>query len=499
MEEQSGTKNGIKRLLKHFSPFHLDVEGTGVVIPEQVHKSMHYSISEGALAGVMAVFTGGVVLTGLALALGANEFVIGLIAGIQAGANLFQLRAYRRLERSGKRKSMAVMFATVSRLVWVFVAVLLLISWDGFHAYRLWLFILLYAASAVLGIYSAVPWVSWLVDLVPEKVRGRFFAQRNLAAGAVGVILGIGAGKFIDFWNEHSIGPATTAFAILIGVGLIFGFRAVQKQRMMYDPPFPHHGSRMTFWETLRDPFRNHNFRRLFYFRIAFDFSMGVAGTFYGVYMLTQANLSFTFVAAMAMITTLMNFIALKPWGRILDRFGNKPVLQICVTGKILFAFLWLFTSPETLWLYPIIHLFGVFDAGIAVAIPNLVYKTAPVERRSNYIAVDGTVVGIAATIAPLIGGGLAMAFADQQISFGLGGWRQFHLLFMLALLLRIVAMRLLSHVQESDAKRVVHVIRVISPVTGIDMFEGFQQVLHSVSAPARYVIERLVDRTKSD
>lgn len=58
MEEQSGNKNGIKNLIKHLSPFHLDVEGTGAVIPEQVHRSMQYSISEGALAGVTAVFTG---------------------------------------------------------------------------------------------------------------------------------------------------------------------------------------------------------------------------------------------------------------------------------------------------------------------------------------------------------------------------------------------------------------------------------------------------------
>lgn len=488
-----------KQLARRLSPFHFDVQHDEEGIPDNVGKSLQNSIVEGALAGVMAVFTGGVILTGLGLALGANDFIIGVIASIQAGANLFQIRAYRRLERSGNRKSMAVSFAALSRLLWLVIALLILIPSDGYRPYRLGLFTVLYALSSVLGIYSAVPWVSWLVDLVPEKVRGRFFAQRNLAAGVVGVVLGIGAGKFIDVWNEYSIGPATAGFAILISVGLVFGFRAVQMQRMMYDPPFPQQASQMTFWETLRDPFRNANFRRLFYFRVAFDLSTGVAGTFYGVYMLTQANLSFAFVSAMAMITTLTSFIALKPWGRVLDQFGNKPVLQICVVGKILFALLWLFTSPESLWLYPVIHMFGVFDAGVAVAIPNLVYKTAPVERRSNYIAVDGTVVGIAATIAPLIGGGLAVVFTDFHFSFKLGEWRHFHFLFMLALLLRIVALRLLSYVRETDAKRVVHVIGIISPVTGIDMFEGFRQVLHSVRAPARYVIERLVDRTKPD
>lgn len=492
------SEHGIKNLFRSFSPFHFDVEGSGAAIPVHVHRSMEYAVSEGALAGVMAVFTGGVILTGLALALGANDFLIGVIASVQAATNLFQLRAFRRLERRGDRKSMAVMFATLSRLVWVVIGILILIPSESFRPYRLGFFILLYASSTILGVYSGVPWVSWLVDLVPEKVRGRFFAARNLAAGAVGVILGIGAGKFIDFWNENDVGPATAPFAILICAGLGFGFWAVQMQRKMYDPPFPHRGSRMTFWETFREPFRNPNFKRLFYFRIAFDFSTGVAGTFYGVYMLTQANLSFTFVSSMAMITTLMNFVALKPWGRILDRFGNKPVIQICVVGKILFAFLWLFTSPETIWLFVVIHLFGVFDAGLTLAIPNLVYKTAPLEKRANYIAVDGTAVGIAVTIAPLVGGGLAIALAQSHVSFGFIQWQHFHFLFLAALMLRVVALRLLSYVQEAEAQRAVHVIKVIRPVIGIDMFEGFQQVLHSVSAPARYVIERLVDRNKS-
>jgi MFS family permease len=460
---------------------------------------MQYAVTEGALAGVMAVFTGGVVLTGLALALGASDFLIGVIAAIQAGANLFQLRAFRHLERTGQRKSIAVRFAAFSRLVWVVIALLTLIPGEGFQPYRFGLFIVLYALSTILGIYSAVPWVSWLVDLVPEKVRGRFFAQRNLAAGAVGVILGIGAGKFIDFWNDYDLGPAPTAFAILVGVGLVFGFRAVQMQQKMFDPPFPQPASRLTFWESLKDPFRNINFRRLFLFRVMFDLSTGVAGTFYGVYMLTQENLSFTFVAAMVMIATLMNFLALAPLGRLIDRFGNTPVLKICVAGKIAFASLWLFTSPETFWLYVIIHLLGVFDAGTAVAIPNLVYKTAPVEKRANYIAVDGTVVGVAATVAPLIGGSLAVVFAHWQLSLGVFQWQHFHFLFLLALLLRVGAFRLLSGVQEPEAGTVTHVISVINPIRSIDLSEGFQQVLHSVIAPARYVVERLVDRRKGD
>jgi MFS family permease len=210
--------------------------------------------------------------------------------------------------------------------------------------------------------------------------------------------------------------------------------------------------------------------------------------------MLAQVGLSFTFVSAMAMLATLTNLLALKPWGKILDKFGNKPILYICAVGKFVFAFLWIFTTPTSFGLYIFLHLLGVFDAGNAIAIPNLVYKLAPANRRANYIAVDGTVVGIAATVAPLIGGGLALVFADWRFSVGNWHWAHFHFLFLTAALLRIGMFFTLRRVREPESKSLAHVIRVIRPIRSIDIFEGFQEALHSLLAPARYVIDKLVE-----
>jgi len=447
----------------------------------------------------MSVFTGGVVLTGFALALGANAFVIGLIAAIQVGANLLQVRAFRSLERNGNRKAMAIKFAATSRLVWILIGGLAFINFEPFVSYRIWLLLILIAFASGLGIFSLVPWISWLVDMVPQKVRGRFFAQRNLSAGAVGVVLGVAAGKFIDWWNAREIGPATHGFVVLIFAGVVFGLWAAAIINKMYDPPFTKPASQLTFWQSLQIPFRDPNFRRLFYFRINYDLSMGIAGAFYGVYMLQQVGLSFTFVSAMAMLATLTNLLALKPWGKFLDKFGNKPILYICMIGKTVFALLRIFTTPNTFWLYMVIHLFGVFDAGNAIAIPNLVFKIAPADRRANYIAVDGTVVGIAAMIAPLIGGGLALVFAGWSITLGNFHWAHFHFLFFLAALLRVGTFFALRYVREPEAKSVAHVISVIRPIRSLDIFEGFQQALHSLFAPAKYVIEKLVERPREN
>ncbi|MBI3578895.1 MAG: MFS transporter [Ignavibacteriales bacterium] len=486
----------ISLMLKDLSPFHFDVRKSEPDVPEEVHRSLQYAVTEGALAGIMAVFIGGVVLTGLALALGANDFVIGVIAAIQAGANLLQIRAFHTLERRGHRRRMAVKFAAACRLMWVPICALIFITVEPFASYRIWIFLVLFALSVGLGVFSFVPWVAWLVELVPQRIRGRFFAQRNLAAGAVGVVFGIGAGKFIDVWNEQTVGPPEYAFAVLIVFGMIFGFWAVATQNKMYEPPFPQPKSPLTFLESLKAPFSDINFRRVFYFRMFYDLSLGMAGTFYGVYMLTQVGLSFTFVSAMVLVSTLANLLSLKMWGRMLDTYGNKPVLYICLIGKFVFAALWLFTSATTFWLYIIIHLFGIFDAGNSVAVPNLVYKIAPAERRANYITVDGTVVGIAATVAPLIGGSLAVLCSHWSVELGGFHLAHFHFLFLASVGMRAVTFYFLKKVQETESASLAQVISVIEPIRSINVFEGFQFALRTLAAPARFVMKKLAPKS---
>lgn len=495
--ELAGEARKVVAILRDLSPFHFDIRSSEQGVPDQIHRSMQLAVSEGALTGIMATMIGGVVLTGLALALGANEFMIGLIAAIQAGANLLQMRAYQYLEKTGERKRMTVRFATASRAVWIAIIFLLFFNQDAFATVRVWIFIVLFAVSAGFGVTSAVAWVSWLVDLVPQKARGRFFAQRNLAAGAVAVILGIGAGKFIDFWKESGLGPEPYAFVILLAIGLIFGFWAVAVQNRMYDPPFKKPHIQSTFWEALRRPFNDPVFRRVFSFRIFYDLSLGSAGTFFSVYMLTQMGMSFTFVSAMTMVTTLTNLLSLRFWGRIVDTYGNKPILYICLAGKLVFALLWLFTTPDTFLLFVIIHCFGVFDGGNVVAIPNLVYKIAPAERRANYITVDGTIVGIAATVAPLLGGSLAVLFSGWSLDLGIVQWSHFHFLFIISIILRFATFWFLRKVEEPEAAGVTEVISVVRPVRSIDIYKGFELALNVVIAPAKFVVRRMSGRRK--
>jgi MFS family permease len=83
---------------------------------------------------------------------------------------------------------------------------------------------------------------------------------------------------------------------------------------------------------------------------------------------------------------------------------------------------LWPFTLlPErhflTIPLVVMIHvLAGMATAGVAISAGNIALKLAPYGRATSYLALNGVVSGVAATIAPLLAGAVADWFADKQM-----------------------------------------------------------------------------------
>jgi MFS family permease len=457
-----------------------------------VAKSITRTFLESSVSGVMGVFTGGIVLTGFALALGANDFIFGLLTAIPVGANLFQIQASRILERTGKRRLLVLRFAVAHRLLWVIAALVPFLPLGPWAHYRIWVFLFVFSIASLSGLFSAVPFTSWLIDLVPERIRGRFSAFRMFMAGTVGIVLGIGAGKFIDFWKDIHLADEIVAFSLLMIIGAGFGLWSVSILSKLHHPQFAKLGTHESFFHSLREPFLNSKYRKLFVFRVITDLSAGVAAPFFGVYMLATAKLGFTFVATLATISTLASLLTLPTWGRLCDHYGYKPVIAICAGGKALFVVLWLFTSPSTVWLYVLIHILGAFDAGLGIAVQNLIYKTVPSDRRALYIAVDGSVVGVAATLAPLLGGILAGLLQNMQVSVGSLSIEHFKFLFLLSFVIRLVSIPLLRRVPEPKAARPVDVIRVLLPFRDIDIFEGFQQMVQLFLAPVRFVRDRV-------
>jgi MFS family permease len=113
-------------------------------------------------------------------------------------------------------------------------------------------------------------------------------------------------------------------------------------------------------------------------------------------------------------------------WGLLADRFSNKSVLALAGPFFILTIAIWPFTTmPErhflTIPLLLIIHtLAGMSTAGVTLCTGNIALKLAPHGKATSYLAVNALVSGVAATLAPILGGLMATLLDAERLSLTL-------------------------------------------------------------------------------
>jgi MFS family permease len=399
-------------------------------------------IWEGSLATGFQTCTSGTILIGFALWLGATPFHIGLLTSLPAFAALAQLLAPYFTERQGQRKRLMMVMAGGQRVLWLAVAALpflVLPSGTGIA-----LLIAVVTIAAMLGAVGAVPWLSWMADLVPKEMRGRYFASRNLIMGTVGLILGPLVGLFLDLWQGWAGNDSPVRFVIIFTAGAVVGLLAVWLLRFIAEPPMAQ-GSGDSLLHQLVLPWKNASFRRLIVFRGYYIFMVNLAGPFFVVYYLQGLGLNFGTVYVLQTLGLLSMLVALQWWGRLCDRWGPRRVLLVNTIGKGIYPLFYVGMavsatgSPTVLtWLL----LFAaqvscLFEGGMELAANNLQLNMAPREHNTAYLATYAAVFSLCSAISPLIGGAL-LSQPATHMTLGPADLTGFQMLFLVSGLLRL-------------------------------------------------------------
>ena len=386
--------------------------------PEQ-QRGLRALLYDGMCSQVMGVFTGGAFLVGFAVLLGASNTVIGLFAAVGPFTQILQIPSIFLVERVRMRKAMVVISSLAGRVVWLFVAAL---PWVAPAPARIPLLVLSMVMFFGLGSISGCAFNSWMRDFIPEKIMGSYFARRMAISIALGAILSLIAGVGIDIAKTW-FGAEMFGYSILFLVGGAFGLAGAGFLARIPEPRMRPAGAEQGVMSVLAGPFRDTNFRRLLFFLGAWNFAMNFAGPFFVVYMLGRLGMSMTWILALSVISQLVNVLFLRLWGKLADRFSNKSVLAASGPLVIVGIVLWIFTTmPErhvlTVPLLILIHaLGGMSTAGVGLCAGNIALKAAPKGQATAYLATNALVSGLAATVAPILGGLAADFFAHQELS----------------------------------------------------------------------------------
>ncbi len=449
-----------------------------------IRRDLTYSIIEGVYANVFTTLTGGVFLTGFALFVGMSDFMIGLLAATPSLVTIFQLPVSYFTEKGENRKRIAIFAASAARLLWIPITFFGVIPYSPRHIVPTLIFVLIFL-SFTFATINYVAWFTWISELVPQRLRGRFFGTRNMLCGAAAMITMVVFGKLLDVFAHHHLLPFGFACTFLCAV--VFGVFSLRYLSRIAEPEQAASEPFVVNVRWVWRPLKDSNFRRFILFAFTWSFSVYFASPFFTLYFLRDLRFGYGFVATLSMISSFADLVGMRVWGRISDLVKNKAIIQLSSWVVVFLPFAWAMVRPGSIVVPIILQLVGGgFWAGINLCTNNLLLAISPPKRRSLYLSLYNVASGLGAIVGPLSAGLLLNAIRDLELSFFSLAVLPLQIVFLSSTLFRLASRHLIDAVKEPTGRSTSDVLRILKGLRWLNMTSGFNYLLHPFIEIAR-------------
>ena len=377
-------------------------------------RGLRLNMVAGGLGVCWMAMTVSLPLTMFLEAMGAGGTQMGLSVTVQQLAMAIQIPAALWVERLSRRKPFWAAAAIPHRLIWLIPALILFFP-SLPHATTITLTLMVVALSSILAHASVPAWFSWMADLVPVGVSGRFWGLRQSVTTAA-FVFGMGlTGWILDKADGLQGFQIVFMLGAMLGTADIFVHLAVPEPR-------PHtEAHRRALRERFRAPWRNPDFVWLTLALGTWAFSASLHASFTPVYLKRAFDIEYRHLVLLPVAGALSAILSGIPIGKCIDKLGARGVgVLLMLLGPAL-AFFWFLLYPGSLQLGPlqlpkpiavllVSHvLAGGLYAGIGLCQIHLVNTITARGGRTLAMAMHWSTVGAMAALGPLCGG----AFMD--------------------------------------------------------------------------------------
>ncbi|MBC7261854.1 MAG: MFS transporter [Chloroflexi bacterium] len=182
-------------------------------------------------------------------------------------------------------------------------------------------------------------------------------------------------------------------------------------------------------------------------------FAVGISAPFFAAHLLKNLGWNFKGIAYLNILTAGMTILCQPFWGRLIDRFGHKPVLTVCEVAILHLPLYYAFCPPGVSWpIWVNAVLAGVFWSGFNLAIFSLVLAALPAKGRPGYMAAYSAWSGVVNFVAITLGGWVALRLSGLQLHLAGLPFGNYQMLFTLTSVLRFPGLFLLHRVREKEA-----------------------------------------------
>jgi len=392
----------------------------------KTNKALKNSIKDGAANSVTDGLTG-VYTTPYALSLGAGNTEIGFLSSIPKLFTMILQPFIGNYIESKSRKNVTRKLSFISKSSWIPI---LLIPFLLFNE-KIFLLIILLTVSQVAASISSTAWTCWMGDIVPEKIRGRYFGKRNMIISSVSFFTTLIGGWILGLTND------IFGFSTIFFLAFLFGMLSVYYLGKIPDVDYKkpsHKGHKISLhsYDFLKNFRRYGNFSNFTIHMALLGFAVNIASPFFVVYMLQNLRIGYEWFAIITAIEILTAILSQRYWGKLSDKIGDRIVMTACNILIVFYPFFWLFARNQ----YHLM-LIGIFSgfawSGFDLSSFNYLLDVTPPEKRPIYISNYKMLHGISLFLGPLIGGFLAQLFSNSTFLWFSG----LQILFFLSFILR--------------------------------------------------------------
>lgn len=440
---------------------------------DAIRTSLRASTIDGAFAAVYTITTTGILLSNFLVELHASPVAIGMLTSIPMLVNLIQPVGAYLSERITSRFRYSLWTNGPARLVWLILVLgIVAFSWGLVNSHQLVILTLgIVLVSNVFNGLGGASWLSWMAQIVPRKLRGRYFGLRNSVASLTNLICVALAGLAISKWY----GGAIQGYGVVVFVGILSAIASLgcqyfqvdinpQQQNTLpsgisenkalsieaIDSDLPNTENTETNSDlalsgdssTGKSILKDFNFLMFVLYFGSWVFAVNLSAPFFNYYLLDTLDIDVSYVTIYGSLRAGATLVMLILWGKLADKIGNRPILIFVGIVLALTPLLWLLVGNSQLdiWLWlPLLHiLLGITWAAIDLCNNNIQLGIAPVKNQAIYFAIVAAVAGVSGALGTTIGGFVA----QFSIYGGLLGLFAISVIFRLASLIPLVFVR---------------------------------------------------------
>lgn len=352
---------------------------------------------EGIPSTIFQTLLAGQFLTGYLLYLGASSAQIGFVLAITTFVNIAQIAVAFLIQRLASRKWALVLAVAFNRIIWSSTG---LIPFLFPEKHWVTAFIGLYIISFMFNTVGAMLWNSLIGDIVPARVRGRYFGIRNTLLNALNTLVMFAGGMMLDHF------PQSQGFLYLYIIIWIAAIANIVIFTFYPDVEFQR-SAESKFIPMLRKPLQDGLFMKATLFLAGFLFLQNMVVPLYSYVMLELLHINYQTISLLNVTQTVFMMASFYVWGNLNARFSNRSLLFWTLPIIAISILCW--GGLSFLPLLPVLFvahaIFGAGVGGFNQLAFNFIIGDTPKSERPMYMAMYAAVTGVAAFFGPLLGG----------------------------------------------------------------------------------------------